>query len=133
MFTFLLSDYSVTSMIHMDETTEQQLVGGRGKCYNDWLENFRMSNATFLFVCNELRSSEEKNDITMRKAILVEQQVALHSLVFVNRCTFSYDRSCMCDNKTSLHAILLPKYIQFPNSDGLREVVDGFKHKFGWC
>ena len=48
MFTFLLSDYSVTSMIHMDEMTEQQLVGGRGKCYNDWLENFRMSNATFL-------------------------------------------------------------------------------------
>ena len=31
-----------------------------------------------------------------------------------------------------LVAILLAKYIRFPNSDGLREVVDGFKHKFGF-
>ena len=28
--------------------------------------------------------------------------------------------------------ILLPKYIRFPSSDGLTEVVDGFKHKWGF-
>ena len=44
----------------------------------DWLENFRMSNATFLYVCNELRSTIEKNDtLIMRKAIPVEQRVTL--------------------------------------------------------
>ena len=45
--------------------------------FDDWLENFRMSKATLLYVCNELRSSVEKNDIRMRKAIPVEQRVAL--------------------------------------------------------
>ena len=43
----------------------------------DWLENFRMSNATFLYVCNEIRSSVERSDTTMRRAISVEQRVAL--------------------------------------------------------
>lgn len=40
---------------------------------NDWLENLRMSKATFLYVCNELRSSVTKTDTSTRKAIPVEQ------------------------------------------------------------
>ena len=44
---------------------------------DDWLENLRTSKATFLYVCNELRSSVEKSDTSMRKAIPVEQRVAL--------------------------------------------------------
>ena len=28
--------------------------------------------------------------------------------------------------------ILLPKYIRFPGNDGLIEVVEGFKHKWGF-
>ena len=44
---------------------------------DDWLENLRMSKATFLCVYDELRSSVEKNDTSMRKAIPVEQRVAL--------------------------------------------------------
>ena len=43
----------------------------------DWTENFRMSHETFLFLCNELRASIERNDTVMRKAIPVEQRVAL--------------------------------------------------------
>ena len=44
---------------------------------HDWLENFRMSEATFLFLCNELRSNIEKTDTVMRDAIAVERRVAL--------------------------------------------------------
>ena len=36
-----------------------------------------MSQATFVYVCDELRSSVEKVDTEMRKAIPVEQRVAL--------------------------------------------------------
>ena len=39
----------------------------------DWLENFRMSHATFMYLCNELRSTIEKDDT---KAIPAEQTVA---------------------------------------------------------
>jgi hypothetical protein len=64
------------------------------------------------FVCNELRSSVAKIDTSMRKAIPVEQRIALTPLVFVNRCGFSYDWSpvwrvqigCVCDNEASLQS-----------------------------
>ena len=36
-----------------------------------------MSQATFLYVCNELQSTIERADTEMRKAIPVEQRVAL--------------------------------------------------------
>ena len=44
---------------------------------HDWLENFRMLHATFLYLCNELRSTVERSDTVMRWAIPVEQRVAL--------------------------------------------------------
>ncbi len=39
----------------------------------DWLEDFRMSHATFVYLCNELRSLVEKSDTVMRRVIPVEQ------------------------------------------------------------
>ena len=41
----------------------------------------------------------------------------------------------MCDNKISLQCFgcdIVAEVHSIPNSDGLREVVDGFKHKFGF-
>ena len=46
-------------------------------CCRDWLENFRMSQMTFLYTCNEIRSTIKKADTAMRNAIPVEQRVAL--------------------------------------------------------
>ena len=39
----------------------------------DWLNNFRMSKDTFLYLCDKLRSSISKSDTMMRKAIPTEQ------------------------------------------------------------
>ena len=40
----------------------------------DWLDNFRMSQVTFIYVCNELRLTIERTDTEMRrKAVPVEQ------------------------------------------------------------
>ena len=54
----------------------EQIVG-RTFTSQDWLENFRMSRATFTYLCNELRLAIEKDDTSMRKAIPTEQRVAL--------------------------------------------------------
>lgn len=54
----------------------EQIVG-RTFTSQDWLENFRMSRATFMYLCNELRLAIERDDTTMRKAIPTEQRVAL--------------------------------------------------------
>ena len=44
---------------------------------NDWMENFRMSQSTFTYLCNELRQTIQRRDTVMRKAIPVELRVAL--------------------------------------------------------
>ena len=38
---------------------------------NDWLENFRMSHATYLYVCEQLRSSVEKENTVMRTSTVL--------------------------------------------------------------
>ena len=110
---------------------------------HDWLENFRMSHATFLYLCNELRSSVKKDDTVMRKAIPIEQRVALTlwflstnadyrtigHLFGVSKATICVVTKQVC---SAIVEILLPKYIRFPSGDDLTIVVDGFKHKLGF-
>ena len=61
-------------------------------------ENFRMSNATFLYLCNELRSPIEKSDTIMRKAIPVEQRVAL-TLWFLSTTIGRLGISLVCQSQ----------------------------------
>ena len=44
----------------------------------DWQENFRMSHATFVYICNELRCRLLRQNTTMRRAITVEKRVAVN-------------------------------------------------------
>ena len=37
----------------------------------DWLENFRMSRDTFLYLCKELKPAIERQDSVLRRAIPV--------------------------------------------------------------
>ena len=109
----------------------------------DWIENFRMSQETFLYLCTELRESVERSDTIMRKAVPVEQRVAL-TLWFLSTNAdyrtighlFGVSKSTVCIvTKEVCAAIvdkLLPKYIRIPGDEGLREVVDGFKSKLGF-
>ena len=110
---------------------------------HDWMENFRMSHDTFIYLCDELRASVERNDTTMRQAISVERRVAL-TLWFLSTgadCQtighlFGVSESTVCIVTKEVCAaivdVLLPKYVKFPNGESLKEVVDGFKHKFGF-
>ena len=43
----------------------------------DWLENFCISQHTFLYLCDELWSSIKKSDTEMRKAVPTDMHVAL--------------------------------------------------------
>ena len=43
----------------------------------DWLENFRMSQHTFMYLCDKLRSSIEKKDTEMRRAVPTDVRIAL--------------------------------------------------------
>ena len=102
-----------------------------------------MSQETFLYLCTELRESVERSDTIMRKAVLVEQRVAL-TLWFLSinadYCTighlFGVSKSTVCIVMKEVCAVivdkLLPKYMRIPGDEGLSEVVDGFKSKVGF-
>ena len=110
---------------------------------HDWLENFRMSQATFLYVCNEIRPVIEKEDTVMRVAIPVEQRVALTlwflatnsdyrtigHLFGVSKPTVSVVSKEVC---AAIVKILLPKYIRIPTGDSLKAVIEGFQEKLGF-
>ena len=79
----------------------------------------------------------------MRNAIPVEQRVAL-TIWFLSTGTdyhtiahlFGVSKSTVClvtkQVCSAIVQILLPKYIRFPGNNSLKEVVDGFKHKWGF-
>lgn len=85
----------------------------------------------------------KKNDTVMRKAIPVEQRVAL-TLWFLSTGSdfrtighlFGVSKSSVCfvtrQVCRAMVTILLPKYVRFPVNDVLKEVVAGFKHKWGF-
>ena len=68
-----------------------------------WIENFRMSHDTFVYLRDELHASVERNDTTMRQAIPVERRVAL-TLCFLSTGTdyrtighlFGVSKSTVC-------------------------------------
>ena len=103
---------------------------------SDWLENFRISHATFLY---EIRTSVKKNDTIMRNAIPVEQRVPL-TLWFLSTGTcfwtiahlFGVSKSAVCritkEVCTAIVQVLLPKYVRFLSQTYLKDVVDGFQH-----
>lgn len=110
---------------------------------HDWLENFRMSQATFVYVCDELRSAIEKANTEMRKAIPVEQRVAL-TLWYLATNTdyrtighlFGVSKATVCvvtkEVCAAIVKVLLPRYIRVPAGDELKKIVEGFKDGLGF-
>ena len=108
---------------------------------HDWLDSFRMSQVTFVYVCDEVRSAIEKADTeTRRKAIPVEQRVALTLWYLATNTTighlFGVSKAMVCmvtkEVCAAIVKVLLPRYIRVPAGDKLKKVVDGFKDGLGF-
>ncbi|XP_065908880.1 uncharacterized protein [Dysidea avara] len=108
----------------------------------DWLENFRVSRTTFNYLCEQLRPLIEKETTVMRRPVSVERRVAITLWILATPseyCTvahhFGIARCTVCIIvKETCKAIvqkLVPLYIHFPTGEGLKEVITGFKEKWG--
>ena len=109
----------------------------------DWVENFRMSKATFTYICNTIKETIEKEDTNMRKACAVEKRVAI-ALWFLSTGNdyrtvghlFGVSKSLVClivrQVCRAIVKVLMPKYIVFPKNDALKAVVVGFQHRLGF-
>ena len=112
----------------------------------DWLTEFRISQATFAYVCDKLRSSISRLDTQMRKAVSTEKRVAI-TLWFLSTGAhyrtighlFGVSKSMVCVvTKEVCAAIvehLLPEYIKIPTGAALDENVKHFRldHCFPQC
>ena len=109
--------------------------------HHDWIENFRVTQAMFKYLCDQLRPLISKQDTRMRPSITTERRVAITLWVLattgeyrsvahlfgVARCTV-----CKIVNETCEAIVqkLLPLYVRFPTGDSLKEVIKGFKDKY---
>ena len=96
------------------------------------MENFRMSRSTFLYLCDEIRSTVERQDTILRKAVPTDKRVALTLWFLATGADFRtiahlYQSPPFQWDVSSTILQLLPRYIRFPTGDALKEVVAGFK------
>ena len=112
----------------------------------DWIANFRMSQSTFLYICNKLMPSIARVDTIMRKAISHQHRLAI-ALWYLSTGAdyrtiahlFGVSKPTVCvvvkEVSYAIVCILLPDYIKIPVGDSLREIVHGFKlnHGFPQC
>ena len=108
----------------------------------DWMENFRLSRNTFHFLCEQLKPSIQRRNTQLWRAISVEHRVAI-TLWCLATCgeyrtiahLFGVARCTVCvivhDTCKAIVDVLLRKYIRFPHGEGLSDVVEGFKNKWG--
>ena len=108
----------------------------------DWMENFRLGRNTFHFLCEQLKPSIQRRNTQLRRAISVEHRVAITLWCLATcgeYCTiahlFGVARCTVCvivhDTCKAIVDVLLRKYIRFPHGEGLSDVVEGFKNKWG--
>jgi len=112
----------------------------------DWLENFRVSNLTFQYICTKLSPFVGKRDTIMRNAIPVEKRVALMLWFLATGADyrtighlFGVAKSTVCVIRKEVCSCivsrLLPQYIKMPQGNSLKAVIDGFckDHGFPQC
>ena len=109
----------------------------------DWLAEFRVSRATFLYLCDQLRSSISRQDTLMRRAVSTEKRVAI-TLWFLSTGAdyrtighlFGVSKSTVCVVTKGVCAAivehLLPEYIKIPTGAALDENVRNFREDHGF-
>ena len=109
----------------------------------DWLENFRMSKETFLYLCQELGHTISRQDTHMRKALPSEMRVAITLWRLGTNDSYRTVGHLFGVSRSSVYLIvkevcqaivnkLLPIYIRIPEGDTLKEVVRQFQSKYNF-
>ena len=107
----------------------------------DWLKNFRMSKATFDYLCSRLRPVIERKDTHLRKAISVKHRLAITLWTLATPCEyrtvghlFRVARSTVCVivHKTckAIFDVLFSEYVTFPKGRQLEETIRGFETRW---
>ena len=104
----------------------------------EWIENFRVSQNMFLYLCDQLNSTIQRQNTQICASISFEHRVTI-TLWCLATCAeyrtighlFGVARCTVCvivhDTCAAIVNVLQSQYIQFPVGDKLTAVIDGFK------
>ena len=108
-----------------------------------WREILRMSNETFEIICNELQPHLQRQETRFRHPVTVEARVAVTIRRLATNveyqiiaALFGLGRSTVgeivIDTCEAINNHFMSRYIRVPHEDSLRDIVDGFKHQWGF-
>ncbi|XP_065891631.1 uncharacterized protein [Dysidea avara] len=108
-----------------------------------WIDNLRMSKATFIKLCTELQPYLKKDPCRSRAPIAVDQQVAVTIWRLATNveyrtisALFGIGISTVCETvHRTCHAIsenLLSRYIKLPQEEQLKEIIREFETLWGF-
>ncbi|XP_030551918.2 protein ALP1-like [Rhodamnia argentea] len=108
----------------------------------EFLREFRMSKATFDFICSELDAAVTKKNTMLRDAIPVRQRVAVcvwrlatgEPLRLVSKrfgLGISTCHKLVLEVCTAIRNVLMPKFLQWPDERRLAEIKDEFEAASG--
>ena len=107
---------------------------------DDWVENFRLSRATFHMLCERIEVYIKRQNTQFHRCICVEHHVAI-TLWTLATCSeyrtighlFGVARCTVCvivhERCKVIVDVLLKEHIQFSNGRDLVNVIEGFKSK----
>uniref|UniRef100_A0A1J3GIC8 Putative nuclease HARBI1 n=1 Tax=Noccaea caerulescens TaxID=107243 RepID=A0A1J3GIC8_NOCCA len=104
----------------------------------DFKKAFRMSKSTFELICEELNSAVAKEDTALRNAIPVRQRVAVciwrlatgEPLRLVSKkfgLGISTCHKLVLEVCKAIKDVLMPKYLQWPDDESLRNIRERFE------
>ena len=110
---------------------------------DQWMENFRMTKATFEILCGYLcpsfpdqaRSVWEPLQLDHRVAIAVywmASSAEYHTIANLFGVGKSTVNKCIHDVCKAMAENILDKYVKFPADDDLQHVIDGFDNTWGF-
>ncbi|XP_024121281.1 protein ANTAGONIST OF LIKE HETEROCHROMATIN PROTEIN 1 [Oryzias melastigma] len=107
-----------------------------------WVQNFRMTQETFTYLCARLRPAMEKKNTNFRACLPLRKRVAIALWKLATNSEyrsighlFGVSKSSVCrcvqDLCKAVCAVLLPELIRFPDPEKLKDMADRFETRWG--
>uniref|UniRef100_A0A8C2HKI6 DDE Tnp4 domain-containing protein n=1 Tax=Cyprinus carpio TaxID=7962 RepID=A0A8C2HKI6_CYPCA len=107
-----------------------------------WLENFRMSEETFIYLCNKLRPAMERRDTNFRVCVPLKKRVAIalwklatgseyRSVGHLFGASISTVCRCVQEFCAAAETLLIPEQIRFPDQERFKEMAAYIENRWG--
>ncbi|XP_033998069.1 protein ANTAGONIST OF LIKE HETEROCHROMATIN PROTEIN 1-like [Trematomus bernacchii] len=126
----------------LDRATEWWGVIVPSFTHTQWVENFRMSEETYVYLCNKLRLAMERQDTAFRKCIPLKKRVAIalwklatgseyRSIGHIFGVSNTTVCRCVQDFCAAAETLLVPELIRSPDREKFAEMADYTENRWG--